>query len=342
MKALRWYGAGDIRYEDVPEPVPGHGEVKVKISLAGICGTDLREYAVGPYMIPPGTAPLTIGHEYAGVVVETGEGVTDFQPGDRVTGLGYRYCGHCYCCRRMKYNICYNQGFTGLTVDGCFAEYLVTPGYSCFKLPDSVSDELGSLVEPLSVAVHAVKRGNVQPGDTVAIVGDGTIGLCVLLAARAAGASAVYVISKHDKRAAKAMEMGATGIISSRDNPVEIIREKTGGIGVDISFESVGNNQAVQTAVDVVRRDGTTVVIGLFEKAGTFNFGEIPLSEKNIKGSSIYVLEADAVIAMLADGRIAPRALITSIVPLGEKAGGVFAQLLDDKEHNLKLLFKVS
>ncbi len=342
MKALRWHGAKDLRFEDVPEPVPGAGEVKVKIVYAGICGTDLREYAVGPYMLPPDTRSITLGHEFSGVVTETGEGVTAFRPGDRVTGLGYRYCGECYCCKRMQYNICYNQGFTGLTVDGCMAEYLVTPDYSCFKLPDTVSDEAGSLVEPLSVAVHAVKRGNVQAGDTVAVIGDGTIGLCLVMAARAAGAAAVYVVSKHEKRAAKAVEMGATSVISNTADPVAAIRERTSGIGADVSFESVGNNQAAQLAVDAIRHDGTTVIVGLFEKAGQFNFGEVPLGEKNIKGSSIYVREAEAVIAMLEDGRLKPEGLISSIVPFDEKAGAAFGQLLTDKENNLKILFRVS
>ncbi len=342
MKALRWYGARDLRFEDVPEPVPGPGEVKVRIIYAGICGTDLREYAVGPYMLPPDTESITLGHEFSGVVVEIGQGVTAFKPGDRVTGLGYRYCGECECCKRMQYNICYNQGFTGLTVDGCMAEYLVTPDYSCFKVPDAVGDETAALVEPLSVAVHAVKRGNVQAGDSVAIIGDGTIGLCLLMASRATGASSVHLVSKHEKRAAKAMSMGATSVISNADNPVTALRERTGGIGADVSFESVGNNQAAQLAVDAIRHDGTTVIVGLFEKTGQFNFGEVPLGEKNIRGSSIYVREAEAVLAMLEDGRLRPEGLISSVVPFDANAGAAFEQLLKDKENNLKILFRVS
>jgi (R,R)-butanediol dehydrogenase / meso-butanediol dehydrogenase / diacetyl reductase len=342
MKALRWYKARDIRLEEVPEPVPGSGEVKVKIKYAGICGTDLREYAVGPYMIPPGKAPITLGHEFSGTVADIGRDVKNFKPGDRVTGLGYRYCGRCYCCKRMKYNICYEQGFTGLTADGCIASCLVTPEYTCFKLPDSVSDESGSLVEPLSVAVHAVKQGGVQPGDTVAIIGDGTIGLCVLLAARAVGASEVHMVSKHEKRAARAIEMGATTVSGSLDNPAAAIRNHTGGIGADVSFECVGNNQTTQLAVDSIHRGGTAVVVGLFEKSGEFNFGEITLGEKKIVGSSIYIREAEAVIAMLADGRLKPDGLISSIVPLDETAGGIFKDIMRDKENNLKVLFRIN
>ena len=341
MKALRWHGTRDVRLEEVPEPVPGPGEVKVKIHYAGICGSDLREYATGPYMIPPDKAPLTLGHEFSGTVVALGDGVTGFRPGERVTGLGYRYCGHCYSCRRMQYNTCYNQGFTGLNADGCMADYLVTPAYSCFKLPATVSDEWGALVEPLSVAVHAVNRGNVKPGDSVGIVGDGTIGLCLLLAARAAGAAAVYLVAKHEKRADRARAMGATAVLSSTEEPAATITGLTGGIGADVSFESVGNTAACQTAVDSVRHGGTTVVVGLFEKSGMFDFGHVTLDEKNILGSSIYITEADAVTAMLADRRVVPDGLVSSVVPLDENAAAVFEQNLTDKDKHLKILFRV-
>jgi len=340
MKALRWYARKDICYTDVLEPVPGREEVKVKINLSGICGTDLREYSSGPCMITPDKAPITLGHEFAGRVVDLGEGVTDFKVGDRVTGLGYRICGECYFCKRMKYNICYHQGFSGLTVDGSMAEYMVAPDYSYFKLPDSVDDELGTLVEPLSVAIHAVKQGNVQAGDTVVIVGDGTIGLSILLAARAAGVSKVYLVSKHEKRAKKALEMGATMAINSYSNPVKEIRGLTAGLGADVTFECVGNPDTARLAVDLARRDGVTVMVGVFEKAGMFHFADVVFGEKKIIGSSIYIREAEAAIAMMADKRIQPAGLITSIIPLKDAVGQGFEQLLNDKENNLKILLQ--
>ena len=139
MKTLRWYGRRDLRYEDAPEPSPAPGQLKIKVSLAGICGTDMTEYAKGPVMIPPDKIPLTMGHEFVGYVVELGEGVTGFDIGDRVSGVGYRYCGECYCCKRGYYNICVNPGFTGLLSDGCFAEYFVMPAYSVYLLPEGVS-----------------------------------------------------------------------------------------------------------------------------------------------------------------------------------------------------------
>ena len=175
MKALRWYGREDLRYEDIPEPSPGSGQVKVKISLAGICGSDLKEYAEGAGLIQLDKVPLTIGHEFAGRVAALGEGVTDFEVGERVSGVGYWICGQCFYCKRGIYNLCLNSKFTGAHLDGCMAEYLISPSYSLYKLPDSVSDEAGAMVEPLAVAIHAVRQGNVHPGDNVGMGKDYTL-----------------------------------------------------------------------------------------------------------------------------------------------------------------------
>src|SRR4030066_1076131 len=140
-------------------------------------------------------------------------------------------------CKKSMYNICLNSGFAGLTVDGCMAEYFIAPRYSFYKLPVSVSDEVGALVEPLAVAIHAVRQGNVHPGDRVAIVGAGTIGRCALLAARAAGASEVYVVAKHRAGREAALAMGATAVINPNYEPVKAIGNLTDGLGVDVSFE---------------------------------------------------------------------------------------------------------
>jgi len=343
MKALRWYARKDLRYEDIPEPSPGPGQVKVKINLAGICGTDLKEYEAGPGMIAVDKVPLTLGHEFAGRVVEVGKGVTNFKVGERVTGVGYWFCGECYYCKKSLYNLCLNGGFTGLTVDGCMAEYVVIPSYSVYKLPDSVSDEVGALVEPLAVAIHAVRQGNVRPGDTVAIVGSGTIGLCVLLAARAAGASEVYVVDKIKRRGEIALAMGATAFINPGDGePVKQVANLTEGLGVDISFECVGHPDTPQLSVDLARRGGTTVIVGVFDKPSSFHFQSVMFNQKTIVGSPIYVHEAKTAIALLADKRIDPRRLITAKVPLKDAVEMGFEKLIVTKEDNLKILLQIA
>ena len=342
MKALRWYGCKDVRYVDIPEPSPGPGQLKIKAKLVGICGTDLKEYASGPVMIPQDKVPLTMGHEFVGRVVALGDGVNDFKVGDRVSGVGYWYCGECYCCKRGYYNICENQVFTGLLTDGCMAEYFVIPAYACYHLPDSVSDEAGAVVEPLAVGLHAVRQGHVQAGDTVAIVGDGTIGLCSLLAAKVSGAAAVYVVAKHKGRGKLADKMGATAVIYlDESDPVQKIQELTGGLGADITIECVGRPDTPQLATNMTRRKGTVVVVGVFDQPGTFDFNSIMFTEKTLVGCSIYIHEGRTAIDLLADNRIDPSYLITGKVPLKDAVEHGFEELVNNKENNVKVLLEI-
>ncbi len=342
MKALRWYARKDLRYEDVPEPSPGPGQIKVKVDLAGICGTDLKEYADGPGMIDPTKVPIILGHEFVGRIAELGEGVTNFKVGERVTGLGYWYCGECYYCKRAMYNICVNAGFTGLTAEGCMTEYVVIPSYAAYKLPDSVSDELGALVEPLAVAFHAVQQGNVRTGDTMAIVGSGTIGLCVLLAARAAGANNIYVVDKVKRRGELALAMGATAFISPEDeDPEQRVKDLTDGLGADVSFECVGIQATAQLAQKLARSGGNIVIVGVFEAPASMDLFDLMFNQKTMVGSPIYVHEAKTVIALLADKRIDPGKLITAKVPLKDAVEMGFEKLVTNKEDNIKILLQV-
>jgi (R,R)-butanediol dehydrogenase / meso-butanediol dehydrogenase / diacetyl reductase len=342
MKALRWYARKDLRYVNIPEPSPGPGQLKIKVSLAGICGTDLKEYAKGPVMIPPDKVPLTMGHEFVGRVAAVGKGVKDFHLGDRVSGVGYWYCGDCYCCRKGLYNICVNQGFTGLLTDGCLAEYFVIPAYACYKLPDSVSDELGVLVEPLAVGLHAVRQGRVQVGDTVAILGDGTIGLCVLMAARAAGAGAIYLVSKHQGRGELARRLGATDVIYlDETSPAKRLQALTNSPGADVAFECVGNPETPQLTMELTRWGGTAVLVGVFDRPGVVDFSSLTFTERTMVGSSIYIDEGRTAIALLAAKRIDPTPLVTSRVPLKDVVKLGFESLLTDKENNIKVLLTI-
>jgi (R,R)-butanediol dehydrogenase/meso-butanediol dehydrogenase/diacetyl reductase len=294
-------------------------------------------------MIAVDKVPLTLGHEFAGRVAEVGKGVTDFKAGERVTGVGYWFCGECFFCKRAMYNICLKAGFTGLTVDGCMAEYVVIPSYAVYKLPDSVSDEVGALVEPLAVAIHAVRQGNVRPGDRVAIVGSGTIGLCVLLAARAAGAAEVYVADKIKRRGEIALAMGATAFINPDDGePVKQVASLTDGLGADISFECVGHPATPQLAIDLARKGGTTVIMGVFEKPSSIHFQSVMFNQKTIIGSPIYVHEGKTAIALLADKRIDPRRLVTAKVPLKDAVEMGFEKLIANKEDNIKILLQIA
>jgi (R,R)-butanediol dehydrogenase / meso-butanediol dehydrogenase / diacetyl reductase len=338
MKALKWYGGKDIRYENVPEPSPGPGELKVKINLAGICGSDLKKYTDDTKKVS-----IILGHEFAGIVTELGKGVTDFKVGDRVTAGCYWYCRDCFYCKRGLYNLCLNSSAIGTDIDGCMAEYFAAPSHAFFKLPDTVPDELGTLVEPLAVGLHAVRQGNVRPGDTVVIVGAGTIGLGTLLAARAAGASKVYSVDKIEGRLKVASTLGATGtVLLSDGDPTTQIMNLTDNLGVDIAFECVGRPETPQLAVNLARRGGTVVIVGLFEKPNSFNFGTMSFSEKAMVGSSVYIHECETAIDLLADGRIDAHLLITSKIPLKDAVEMGFENLLTNPEKNIKVLLQIA
>ncbi|MBN2239221.1 MAG: 2,3-butanediol dehydrogenase [Dehalococcoidales bacterium] len=342
MKALRWHGRKDLRLEDIPEPVPGTGEVKIKVSMAGICGTDLKEYSSGPCIINPEKVPVTVGHEFAGTVVELGDNIKNLKPGDRVAGVGYWVCGECYYCKRHMYNVCSNLEFTGLHKNGCMADYLVSPEYALYKLPDTVSDEAGALVEPIAVSIHAARISKMALGDRTAIVGDGIIGLCTLLAVKAAGASEVHLIAKHKGRGERALSMGVSTVTYMNEtDPVEAIKGFTDGLGVDVAFECVGRPETPQLALNLIRNGGTVVIEGVFDQPGQVNFLDIMYNQKNIIGSPIYIDEGATAVSLLADGTIDAGKLITSVVPLEEAVEQGFEQLLSNKEDNIKVIVKI-
>jgi (R,R)-butanediol dehydrogenase / meso-butanediol dehydrogenase / diacetyl reductase len=191
MKAAVYHGPNKVEVADVPEPAPTEGTVKVKVGFNGICGTDLHEYYAGPIFVPTephpltGRAlPLTIGHEFSGVITDVGAGVTGYAAGDRVAIEPIYRCGQCGPCRVGTYNICQRIGFHGLMSDGGMAEYTVVPTNMLHRLPDNVSLELGALVEPMSVAYHAATLGDVTPGDTAVVFGAGPIGIGLWFALR--------------------------------------------------------------------------------------------------------------------------------------------------------------
>lgn len=349
MKALRWHGREDLRYEDVPEPSPGPGQVKVKIHLTGICGTDLHEYQSGPLFIAvepnPVTGrmiPITLGHEFSGKVVEVGKGVSSLKLGDRVTGDCIWSCGKCFYCMRNMPNLCLQCAFTGLHADGSMAEYMVVPESTLYKLPDSISDEIGALVEPLEVGTHAIRRSRLQIGDTVAILGAGTIGICTLLATKAAGASKIFIVEISEARAERALAMGATAVINPKEvNAVKQICDLTNSLGADVSFDCVGLPISGPIAIQLARKGGTVVIVGMSPgPSPDFNFLNIMLTEKTILGSNAYVREAPSIIELLASGRIDPSRLITAKVALKDAVEKGFKELINNPEKQLKVLLQ--
>ncbi|HBW35927.1 2,3-butanediol dehydrogenase [Desulfosporosinus sp. BICA1-9] len=348
MKAAVWYGRKDVRVVDVPEPPsPGEGWVKVKVEWCGICGSDLHEYLAGPIFIPVAEpdaltgskAPIILGHEFSGEVVEIGPGVKNVQVGDRVAPDACQVCWECYHCKRMNYSMCEKLAFTGLMTDGAFAEYVNVPAYTMYKIPDDMSYEVAAVIEPIAVGIHAVRQAPVIEGDKVVVLGAGTIGLATLQAAKAAGASRVYVIEMAKARKEYALNMGATAVFDPREvDVVAKIKELTNGLGADITFECVGNEKTAPLAIQLARKSGKVIMVGIFERESSFNFFEVTANEKHIIGSLAYNGEFATAIDLLNDGRLSAEPMITGKIKLEDIIERGFEELVNRKEANIKIL----
>lgn len=335
-----------MRLEDVADPPLGPGDVRLKVKWCGICGSDLHEYTKGPVLIPTRPHPLTgktppvvLGHEFTAEVVEMGTQVERVEVGDRVTANACLVCHTCLWCRQGKYNLCERLGSIGLCADGAFAEYTVVPDYTLLQLPDNVSWEAGTLSEPAAVALHACKRGRIQPGDTVAVVGGGTIGLLVLQGALACGAERVYLVEPLAGRRRVAEELGAD--IAFDPQAIAVDREihrLTGGLRADVVFECVGKPQAIEAAVKLSGKGSRVVLVGIYTESSAQAWGRVQAHEKELIGASAYTDEFPLALAMLADGRIRAAPLLGDRIALQEMEEKGLQSLLTDPDRNVKIL----
>ena len=346
MRAAVWYGKQDIRVEDVPEsPSPGPGEIKIKVAWVGVCGTDLHEYAAGPIFMPiephPLTgkcAPLITGHEFSGVVQEVGQGVTKFKPGDRVTADSATWCGECWPCRHEEFSLCDKCAYLGLGRDGVFAEYVTMPVGGAFHLPPELPLDKASFCEPAAVAIHALRRGHMTPGETVLVIGAGNQGLLSWQVLQHSGAHKVFVAARKGMRANLARELGADVIDPTEVDLVEEIKKRTDGLGVDLTMETAGVPQTVTQALQCTRKLGRVVEVGIFEEPATFDLNDLVFCERTLIGIMNNGGEFPQAIQMLADGRIDPTPMISNRIDLEDVVEKGFVECTTNKRGNIKVI----
>lgn len=346
MRALRWHGRGDLRLDEVPEPAdPAAGHAVLEVAYCGICGTDLHEYLHGPNMIRSGAHPLTglappftLGHELSGTVLAINGQVPGIDVGTRVAVDPCLRCGVCRWCTRGEYHICAKGGSLGLAAPGGFADRITVPLDGLVRIPDGVSDELAALAEPLAVGLHAIRRAGVEPGDNVLVLGAGPIGVAALLAAKLAGAAALYVSEPVTARAERAAELGVTEVFDP--TATDVRREvflRTGRVGPDVVVEATGRPELVELAVSTVRRGGTAVLAGISDAQISVPLKQIVPFERTIRGSLGYNFDIPRVLDLMATGRLDGSALLTGTRPLS--AGiAAFAELEADRGSHLKVL----
>lgn len=342
MKALRWHNKKDIRLENIEEPQVAPGKVKLKIKWCGICGSDLHEYLGGPIFIPvdqphPLTnevAPVTLGHEFSGEIVEIGEGVSDYQVGDRVVVEPiFATHGH-----QGAYNLDENMGFLGLAGGGGgFSEYVSVDTELLHKLPDELSYEQGALAEPSAVALYAVRSSKVQSGDTAAVFGCGPIGLLVIEALKAAGATDIYAVELSAERQEKAKELGAIVINPAEyeDVVAELVLRTNGG--VDVSFEVTGVPVVLRQAIQSTKIAGETVIVSIWEKGAEILPNDIVIKERTIKGIIGYRDVFPSVLNLMRKGYFSADKLVTKKIKLDEVIEEGFQSLISEK-NQVKIL----
>jgi (R,R)-butanediol dehydrogenase/meso-butanediol dehydrogenase/diacetyl reductase len=256
MKAVVVKSPHSLAVESMPDPKPGPGEIVLRVSACGICGSDLKLHQMG--LMPPGTV---MGHEFSGEVMESAHG---FRPGDRVCALPSISCGQCQRCRSGLGAYCMRQRSIGLvTAPGAYAEYVAVAARHAVKLPDAVDSELGALVEPLAVGLHAVAVARLRPGEIALVTGAGPIGLSVLVWARHFGARHVIVSEKSEGRRKMAERLGATEVVDPSSGGTERALGRIAPDGPDVVFEAVGAPGLIQETIGSVRFRGRIVVVGL-------------------------------------------------------------------------------
>jgi L-iditol 2-dehydrogenase len=268
MKAMMLTGLRKIEMRDIPEPeIINPDEVKIKMSVLGICGSDIHYYTHGKIGSQKVKYPFIVGHEGAGTIVETGSAVKKVKPGQSIAIEPAMPCWECDQCREGRHHTCRNLRFLGCPgqAEGCLSEYIVMPETSCFPLSNKLTQDHGSISEPLAIGIYSVKKSIDIKDTAVGVFGFGPIGMSVLLAAKAMGADNFFVTDNIDARLSIASKEGASFICNPlRDNVVDKIN-KAEPMGLDVVFECCGQQDAFDQAIDVLKPGGKLVVVGIPE-----------------------------------------------------------------------------
>jgi 2-desacetyl-2-hydroxyethyl bacteriochlorophyllide A dehydrogenase len=275
MRAATISGKKKVVIREVPKPIPDKDEVLIKVRYCGICGSDIHRYRWG--------AALGIGHEFSGDIVEIGRDVKGLQVGDRVAVEPHRYCGECFWCRRgEEIGLC-EEFYAGVKqYEGAFRTYVKAKYYQVYKIPDELSYQHAAMIEPTTVALHAIRVSEMQEGDVVAVLGLGPIGQLVARVAKALGAKAVYATELSQSRIELAGHVVDEVIDVNVANPVDRILALTHGRGPDIVFECAGSVLAAQQSIALARKGGTIVAVSI-----CFDWVDIPFSNIVLKGLTI-------------------------------------------------------
>lgn len=345
MKAYELYGVSDLRFEEVKTPMPLENEVLVEVKAAGICGSDIpRIYETGMY-----SAPLIPGHEFSGIVVQAGEYVSESWIGKRVGIFPLIPCGKCVPCQKKQFELCRNYNYLGSRTNGGFAQYVAVPESSLIELPQNVSFEQAAMLEPMAVAVHAMRNAQVNKQKTAAVLGLGTIGLFLCMFLKEAGVERIFAVGNKEFQKKQILAMGISEddyCDSKTYNVNEWLAEKTNHAGVDVFFECVGKNETVAQAILNTAAGGTVQLVGnpasdmFFEKNVYWKILRNQLTVKGSWNSSFLHCEEDDwhyVLDCLKRNVIAPQQFITKRLAFSQLEQGLHI-MRDKTEEYVKIM----
>ena len=327
-----------IAITEVTEPHIEKNQVMIEVKACGICGSDLHIYSWEPFYQWM-NLPRTLGHELAGIICEVGKDVAGYERGDRVVTETWAGCGNCYYCRLGKFNHCLFQARLGQHVDGGMAKYVAVPANGLYKIPEGVDFQEASVIEPLGVILHAFERCDMKPGDDIAIIGPGPIGLLGVMLARASGASTIIVsgLKEDKKRLEYAKTFGAIPVNVQEENLKNKVLDLTDGKGVDIVMEVSGGKGSLTEAAHIVKPGGQVGVVGLGMESA-FDPNLIVMKELSVLGSNRRQPSSwYRAIKLVANRVIDPKLIITHALPL-ERAQEGFQALISKEGIKVVLL----
>ena len=343
MKAICLTGREHIEIRDVDDIQPGPGEVAITSDYVGLCGTDQHVF-LGQFeeRVP---YPAVMGHEFGGRVAGVGEGVESFKPGDRVVVDPVFPCGECPLCKAGKFNICLDVDVLGLDSAGALAERVVVDATNVLHLPESVAPEHAPMAELYSVGVHSARITKIGTGDVVAVIGAGRLGLSLLDVMSRSGAASIVSIDILAGRLAVARELGADLTVNSlEEDPVEKVKELTGGLGADKVIEAVGHARSVpdrrppmMMAVAMLRPGGQITAMGQGEAEEPFLWRPLVLKEATVVSSRLNLGEVPRAVELMASGRVHPGKIITHTVGPDEVQRG-FEMMQSDPDNVIKVV----
>lgn len=348
MKAARFHGRNDIRIDDVPEPEVRPGTVKIQVAWCGICGTDLHEYLEGPIFVPaPGhphplsgeEAPVTMGHEFSGTIVDVGDGVHALAVGDNVVVEPYFVCDECPPCKAGNYHLCTKMGFIGLSGGGGGLGGMVVVDTRWVHKVGNIPLDQAALIEPLSVAHHAVARSGAKPGDVALVGGSGPIGLLTAAVLKSQGVTTV-ISELSAARKDKAMSSGVADYVidPSQEDLQERLLELTNGVGADVAFECAGVNAVLDTLLTAVKPAGVVVNVSIWGRPATVDMQKIVLKEIDLRGTIAYVRDHAAAIKLVQEGKVDLEPFITAKIALEDLVEQGFNTLIHHNDTAVKIL----